>query len=179
MTTFQTISINRLDIQAKTTKLYFSRIDLPTENRTQIIALLNLALALTLDLKTQVKQAHWNVKGMNFYQLHQLFDQIATDLDEYVDTIAERVTTLGGTAMGTVRIAANTSTLPEYPDDLVDGKDHVMAIADRLAPYTKIVREMIDLASDLKDADTADLFTEISRTVDKYLWFLEAHLQGN
>jgi starvation-inducible DNA-binding protein len=179
MTTFQTVLIDRLDIQAKTTKLYSSRIDLPTENRTQIIAMLNLVLALTLDLKTQVKQAHWNVKGMNFYQLHKLFDQIATDLDEYVDTIAERVTTLGGTAMGTVRIAAGTSTLPEYSFEIVDGKDHVMAIADRLAPYAKIVRETINLTSDLEDADTADLFTEISRTVDKYLWFLEAHLQGN
>jgi starvation-inducible DNA-binding protein len=179
MTTFHTVSIDHLDIQAKATKLYSSRIDLPTENRTQIIALLNFALALTLDLKTQVKHAHWNVKGMNFYQLHQLFDQIATELDEYVDTIAERVTTLGGTAMGTVRIAASTSTLPEYPDDIIDGKDHVIAIANRLAPYAKIVRETINLTNDLEDADTADLFTEISRTVDKYLWFLEAHLQGN
>lgn len=161
------------------TKLYASRIDIPTENRTQIIALLNLSLALTLDLKTQVKQAHWNVKGMNFYQLHQLFDQIATQLDEYVDTIAERVTTLGGTAMGTVRTAAKISTLPEYPFEIVNGKDHVIAIADRLAPYAKIVREMIDQTSDLEDADTADLFTEISRAADKYLWFLEAHLQGS
>lgn len=161
------------------TKLYASRIDIPVENRTQIIALLNLSLALTLDLKTQVKQAHWNVKGMNFYQLHLLFDQIATQLDEYVDTIAERVTTLGGMAMGTVRTAAKISTLPEYPFEIVNGKDHVSAIADRLAPYAKIVREMIDQTSDLEDADTADLFTEISRAADKYLWFLEAHLQGS
>jgi starvation-inducible DNA-binding protein len=166
-------------LHSTATKLYASRIDIPTENRTQIIALLNISLALTLDLKTQVKQAHWNVKGMNFYQLHLLFDQMATQLDEYVDTIAERVTTLGGTAMGTVRTAAKISTLPEYPFEIVNGKDHVIAIAERLAPYAKIVREMIDQTSDLEDADTADIFTEISRAADKYLWFLDAHLQGN
>lgn len=162
-----------------TAKLYATRLDIPAENRTELIALLNLSLALTLDLKTQMKQAHWNVKGMNFYQLHELFDQMATQLDDYVDLIAERVTTLGGMAMGTIRVAAETSILPEYPFEIFNGKDHVIALADRIAPYAKIVREMIDQTSDLEDADTADLFTEISRTVDKYLWFLEAHLQGN
>lgn len=160
-------------------KLYSTRIDIPAENRTELIVLLNLSLALTLDLKTQMKQAHWNVKGLNFYQLHELFDQMATQLDDYVDLIAERVTTLGGMAMGTIRVAAETSTLPEYPFEIFNGKDHVIALADRIAPYAKIVREMIDQTSDLEDADTADLFTKISRTVDKYLWFLEAHLQGS
>jgi starvation-inducible DNA-binding protein len=158
-------------------KLYSTRIDLPNENRVQLIALLNRALALTLDLKTQVKQAHWNVKGMSFLELHKLFDLIATDLDEYVDTIAERVTALGGTALGTIHFAVKTSTLPEYPIEAVNGKEHVIAIADRFAPYVKIIRDAIDQSGNLKDADTADLFTEISRTVDKYLWFLEAHLQ--
>jgi starvation-inducible DNA-binding protein len=160
-----------------TAKLYQTRIDLPVEARIQLVDLLNQTLALTLDLKTQVKQAHWNVKGMSFLELHELFDTIATQLDEYVDTIAERVTALGGVAAGTVRIAAQVSTLPEYPLDLVNGKDHVTAIADRFTPYVKIVRDAIDRSSELHDADTADLYTEISRTVDKYLWFLEAHLQ--
>lgn len=162
-----------------TAKLYATRIDIPAENRTELIALLNLSLALTLDLKTQMKQAHWNVKGMNFYQLHELFEQMATQLDDYVDLIAERVTTLGGMAMGTIRVAAEISILPEYPFEIFNGKDHVIALADRIAPYAKIVREMIDQTNDFEDADTADLFTEISRTVDKYLWFLEAHLQGS
>ncbi len=171
--------MDTVQLHSTTAKLYSTRIDIPSENRTELIAFLNLSLALTLDLKTQVKQAHWNVKGMNFYQLHQLFDEMATQLDDYVDLIAERVTTIGGMAMGTVRVAAETSTLPEFPFEIIDGKDHVIAIADRIAPYAKIVREMIDQTSDLEDADTADLFTEISRTMDKYLWFLEAHLQGS
>jgi starvation-inducible DNA-binding protein len=161
------------------TKLHPTRIDITGENRTQLIALLNFSLALTIDLKTQLKQAHWNVKGMNFLELHQLFDQMATQLEEYVDAIAERITALGGVAMGTVRVVAEVSTLPEYPFEIVNGKDHVIALADRLAPYAKIMREMIEQTNELKDADTADLYTEISRQVDKYLWFLEAHLQDS
>jgi starvation-inducible DNA-binding protein len=81
--------------------------------------------------------------------------------------------------MGTVRVAAEVSTLPEYPFEIVNGKDHVIALADRLAPYAKILREMIGQSNDLEDANTADLYTEISRQIDKYLWFLEAHLQDN
>lgn len=91
--------------RATSATLYPTRIDLLREHRTQVVELLNETLAMTLDLKTQTKQAHWNVKGMNFYQLHLLFDEIATQLEEFVDLIAERVTTLGGMALGTVRIA--------------------------------------------------------------------------
>jgi starvation-inducible DNA-binding protein len=165
------------NLVSQATKLYTTRIDLSSETRTQVVALLNQTLALTLDLKTQVKQAHWNVKGMNFYQLHQLFDAIASQVEEYSDLIAERVTALGGTAMGTVRIAAQASTLPEYPFEIFDGKDHVAALADRLALYAQTVRSAIAQTTALSDADTADIYTEISRTVDKDLWFLEAHLQ--
>jgi starvation-inducible DNA-binding protein len=158
-------------------KFYQTRHDLTSETCVQLVELLNQTLALTLDLKNQVKQAHWNVKGMNFYQLHQLFDAIASQVEDYSDLIAERITTLGGTAMGTVRIAAQVSILPEYPFEIINGKDHVIAIADRLAIYAKVVRIAIAQTSDLGDADTADIYTEISRTADKDLWFLEAHLQ--
>jgi starvation-inducible DNA-binding protein len=172
--------ISRSSLVANSSEVtdYPTRIDIPPEIRSQVIELLNQTLATTLDLKTQVKQAHWNVKGINFYQLHQLFDEIATQLEEYIDLIAERVTALGGVAMGTVRIAASQSVLPEYPFDVVDGKDHVIALADRMAPYAKVVRAAINQATELEDANTADLYTEISRTIDKYLWFLEAHLQA-
>jgi starvation-inducible DNA-binding protein len=162
-----------------TTSLYSTRIDLPEDTRTQVVEILNQSLAATLDLKTQVKQAHWNVKGMNFYQLHELFDEIAGELEGYVDMIAERVTALGGVALGTARIAASESILPEYPLDIVDGKDHVTALAERFAPYAKMVRDAIDKTDELGDADTADLYTEVSRTIDMRLWFLEAHLQGS
>ena len=158
-------------------RLYPTRIDIPADARVQIVLILNQTLAATLDLKTQTKQAHWNVKGTDFYQLHQLFDELAGELEEYIDLVAERVTALGGYALGTVRSAASDSILPEYPFDILDGKDHVTALADRFAPYAKHIREAIAKTNDLGDADTADLYTEISRTIDKRLWFLEAHLQ--
>ena len=157
-------------------KLYGTRIDLAEDVRVKAIAILNQTLAATLDLKTQTKQAHWNVKGMDFSQLHELFDEMATELEEYVDMVAERVTALGGTALGTARIAAAESILPEYDLDAVSGAEHVTVLADRYGAYAKHVREAIDQTDDLGDADTADLYTEISRTIDKRLWFLEAHL---
>ncbi|MEN9248892.1 MAG: DNA starvation/stationary phase protection protein Dps [Gloeomargarita sp. GXS_bins_116] len=163
--------------QVKST-LYPTRLDLSAEVRSQVIAILNQALANTLDLYTQTKQAHWNVKGSDFYALHELFDEMAGELLEYVDDLAERVTALAGVAQGTVRMVAQASQLPEYPADAVNSKDHLVALADRYAQYGKFVRQAIDQTADLGDADTADLFTEISRTVDKRLWFLEAHLHG-
>ncbi|MBD3881014.1 DNA starvation/stationary phase protection protein Dps [Phormidium tenue FACHB-886] len=163
----------------RTQHLHPTRIDLPQNMREEVIAILNQSLASTLDLKTQVKQAHWNVKGMDFYQLHELFDELASELEEFIDLIAERVTALGGTAMGTARVAASSSILPEYPFNILDGKDHVTALADRYALYAKELRTAIDTTDDLGDADTADLYTEISRVIDKRLWFLEAHLQAS
>jgi starvation-inducible DNA-binding protein len=161
-----------------TTRFYPTRLDLGASVREPVVALLNQTLAASLDLKTQTKQAHWNVKGKDFYQLHELFDEMAGELEEYVDTVAERVTALGGTALGTARVAADQSILPEYPLDAIDGSEHVEALADRYAAYAKHVREAIDTTDKLGDADTADLYTEISRTIDKRLWFLEAHLIG-
>ncbi len=159
-------------------KLYSTRIDIAEEVRIKVIELLNKTLAATLDLKTQTKQAHWNVKGIDFYQLHELFDEMAGELEEYVDMVAERVTALGGTALGTARVAALESILPEYPLDAVGGVEHITALADRYSAYGKHVREAIDTTGDLGDADTSDMYTEISRTIDKRLWFLEAHLHG-
>ena len=153
-----------------------TRIDLSVDVRTSVADLLNETLAATLDLKTQIKQAHWNVKGMDFYQLHELFDEMATEVEEFIDLVAERVTALAGTAMGTARLAAQRSILPEYPYDIVDGSEHVAALAQRFAMYAKHLREAIDKTNDLGDADTADLYTEVSRTIDMRLWFLEAHL---
>lgn len=157
--------------------IYSTRIDIPAETRSQVNVLLNQSLATAIDLKTQIKYAHWNVKGKNFYQLHQLFDQIASEVEEFIDSIAERVTTLGGQAQGTARIASQQSELPEYPFDAFDGMDHVAALADRLAIYAKSLRQNIDRTNELGDMDTNDLFVEISRAIDKQLWLLEAHLQ--
>ena len=158
------------------TNLYSTRNDLPLDTRTKIVEILNVTLAASLDLKTQIKQAHWNVKGLDFSQLHELFDEMAGELEEFVDLVAERAVALGGTALGTARVAASDSILPEYPLDAVDGKEHITALADRFEIYAKHVREAIDKIDSLGDADTADLYTEISRAIDKRLWFLEAHL---
>lgn len=139
---------------------------------------LNQHLADSFDLLSQVKQAHWNVKGSDFWQLHKLFDEVAEEVAEWVDQIAERVTALGGYATGTVRMAAASSTLPEFPTDITESMDYVKAVAARLSAFTNSAREAIDQTDELGDANTADLFTEISRCADKYLYFLEAHLQS-
>ncbi len=159
-------------------KTFSTRIDLAPEVREKIVALLNQQLADTFDLYSQIKQAHWNVKGAQFYQLHELFDKLAAETAEYVDLIAERATSLGGTALGTVRLAAEASRLPEYPLETVASLPSVEALAVRYAQLAATTRATIDAAASHGDADTADLFTEISRGLDKALWFLEAHLQA-
>ncbi len=152
--------------------------DISKETREKLIETLNARLADVSDLKSQAKQAHWNVKGMDFIQLHELFDQVATQAEEYTDLIAERAVILGGTALGTVRVAASNSSLSEYPLEISAGADHVDALSTALADFGKKVRENIDEADELGDMDTADLFTEVSRGIDKLLWFVEAHLQS-
>ncbi len=157
-------------------RMHETRIDLPEEQRKALVDLLNARLADATDLRSQAKQAHWNVKGTDFFQLHELFDELAAALTEPIDMLAERATSLGGVAEGTIRQAAAASSLAEYPD-VTDGKAHVDALADRYATYARALRESIDQAEEHGDMDTADLFTELSRTADKHLWFLEAHLQ--
>jgi starvation-inducible DNA-binding protein len=156
---------------------FATKIDVPEKDRQALIELVNARLADTSDLYSQIKQAHWNVKGSDFFQLHQLFDQLAGEVNPFVDELAERATTLGGVAAGTVRMAAEHSKLPEYPAEATTGQEHLRALIDRYAVYVAAVRKGIDDADDHKDKTTADLFTEISRTVDKHLWFLEAHVQ--
>jgi starvation-inducible DNA-binding protein len=155
-----------------------TRNDLAAEVRADMVELLNRNLAAALDLYSQLKQAHWNVKGMNFYQLHELFDKLAGGVLEQVDMIAERATALGGVARGTVRESAGSSALPEYPAGARSGRAHVEAVADRLALYGKLVRASIEEAAAAGDQDTADLYTEISREADKNLWFVESHLEA-
>ena len=159
-------------------KMHKTSIDLDTETREQIVALLNQQLADTFDLYSQTKQAHWNVKGAQFFQLHELFDKLAAELLDHMDTIAERATTLGGTALGTARMAAAKTRLPEYSADVFGGSESVEALVKRYAELSATTRAAIDRSDDLGDADTADLFTGVSRGLDKSLWFLEAHLQA-
>jgi starvation-inducible DNA-binding protein len=157
--------------------MFSTRNDLTREVRGKMISLLNQQLADTFDLYSQTKQAHWNVKGAQFFQLHEQFDKLAEELLGYVDLIAERATALGGLALGTVRMSAANSQLPECELDLTDSLPTVESVAERYAGLAASTRQATESAEGQGDADTADLFTEISRGVDKALWFLEAHLQ--
>jgi starvation-inducible DNA-binding protein len=159
-------------------QLHATRNNLPEEKRAGLVDVLAPRLAEAVDLKLQLKQAHWNVKGPQFIALHELFDKIAGEADEYVDLIAERIVQLGGVADGSARTVAGTSSLTPYPASIIDGSDHVNAVASALAAFGAKARAAIDRATELGDADTADIFTEISRGVDKSLWFVEAHTQG-
>jgi starvation-inducible DNA-binding protein len=158
-------------------RLFDTRIDIPVATRTEMVELLNARLADASDLYSQTKQAHWNVKGSDFIQLHELFDSLAGTVLGFVDLIAERATALGGEALGTVRMAAATSSLDEFPRDSYDGMDAVDTLASAYATFGRAVRAAAEAADAAGDMDTNDLFVEISRGIDKSLWFLEAHLQ--
>ena len=163
----------------ETPKMYETENDIPEPRRVELNKLMNQQLANAVDLQTQMKQAHWNVKGPHFIGLHELFDQIDEAVEGYVDLIAERIVQLGGIAGGTARVAAERSRLEEYPLDIADGHAHVEAVAKALSTFGHEARKTIDEADELQDADTADIFTEVSRGIDKWLWFVEAHLQAD
>lgn len=151
--------------------------DLNPETRQQVVALLNQQMADTFDLFSQTKQAHWNVKGPQFYQLHLLYDTLAEGLEGYVDELAERATALGGVAMGTVRMASEETRLPEYPPEATESMESVRCLVERYSNLAASTRAAIDQAEEAEDASTADLFTQFSRDLDKWLYFLESHLQ--
>jgi starvation-inducible DNA-binding protein len=158
--------------------MFKTKNDLSEAIRVKAVELLNARLADAIDLQTQTKQAHWNVKGPTFIALHELFDKVNEDVEDYVDDIAERVVQLGGVAEGTARMVAKRSSLSEYPAKTVTGRSHVEALSSALAAFGAAARKAIGEADKLGDLDTADLFTEVSRGIDKWLWFVEAHLQA-
>lgn len=141
------------------------------------IEILNARLADGVDLALLTKQAHWNIKGPQFIALHEMIDGFRTELDTHVDTMAERVVQLGGTALGTTQAVSEASKIAAYPTNIYKSKDHLEALTERYATAANLVREAIDQTDDAGDADTADIFTAYSRALDKALWFLEAHLQ--
>ena len=156
--------------------LHSTRSDLPLEIRVYVIQLLQQTLVSTIDLRSQVKQAGWNVKGRECLQLHTLFGTLVTELDAYADLLAERIAVLGGLVQGTVRVAALQSPLLEYPGGLVAGDAHVRALAERVAPYATALRADITHAADVEDAVTTALYTDIAHRVEKRLWGLDAYL---
>jgi starvation-inducible DNA-binding protein len=156
--------------------MYQTKNDLPAHTRADVIVILNTRLAESIDLMHQAKQAHWNVKGPSFIALHKLFDEVVDVAEEYMDLLAERVVQLGGAAEGTIQVATTRTGLKAYPLTLAEERDHVEALSSALAVYGTSMRQAIDQTDALGDRDTADICTEISRGVDKYLWLVEAHL---
>ena len=157
---------------------YKSSVGVPEANRQAIIALLNARLADAIDLFTQVKWAHWNLKGSQFIQLHELFDSIAEHVEGQTDTIAERIAALGGVANGTAREVAAKSALKEADLTATDGPSQLKWLVHNVAHHANALRQAVNESDDLDDKITADLFTSVTRDLDKDLWFLEAHLQG-
>src|SRR5712672_1569339 len=159
---------HRITKSRRMLSVYKTENDIPQQLRLKLHVLANQGLADAVDLQMQIKQAHWNVKGPHFIGLHELFDQIEEAVESYVDLIAERIVQLGGIAEGTVRVAAGRSRLEEYPLVIADGHAHVEAVAKALSTFGHEARKTIDEADQLQDADTADIFTEVSRGIDKW-----------
>lgn len=158
-------------------KNHSTKNNLDSNTKTAAIQMLNARLADCIDLALIVKQAHWNLKGRNFIGVHMMLDGFRGEVDEFVDTMAERVVQLGGTALGTTQVVNKASKLASYPTDIYLVEDHLKALIDRFSTAGNAVRANISEVDEAGDADTADIFTEVSRGLDKNLWFLEAHLQ--
>lgn len=157
--------------------MYATKNDLPSNSKKVSIEILNARLADAIDLALLTKQAHWNIKGPRFIALHEMIDAFRTEIDGHVDTLAERVVQLGGTALGTSQVVAKATTLAAYPTDIHSSKDHLAALIERYGKAANLVRAAIEQTDEAGDADTADIFTAYSRALDKALWFLEAHVQ--
>ncbi|MCD1642850.1 DNA starvation/stationary phase protection protein Dps [Aurantimonas coralicida] len=165
---------------AKTTKTKMHKTMNPiSENiRGSMVELLQTHLATAVDITYQTKQAHWNVKGMNFIAVHELFDDLHEETEEYVDTIAERLTAIGGQAHGTVQAASENSLLDPYPLDLVKSEDHLKRLTESYAKWSAAIAEGIEEASEAGDPLTEDLLTAIGRGLDKGIYFMESHFQA-
>jgi starvation-inducible DNA-binding protein len=154
-----------------------TRNDLEDNAKKVSIEILNACLADSIDLALITKQAHWNLKGPRFIMIHEMLDGFRDLIDAHVDTMAERVVQLGGTALGTSQVVAGKTNLKPYPTDIYKIEDHLAALIEHYAQVANRVRRAIDETDEAGDADTADIFTAVSRDLDKSLWFLEAHVQ--
>jgi starvation-inducible DNA-binding protein len=151
---------------------------LPEEQQAKLLEMLNRRLADAIDLQLQSRQAYWNVKGPQFMTLRELFDKVAKGVEEYTDLIAERTVQLGGKAEGTAQAVAGRSSLDGYWLATADGNGHINALAATLINFGRHARYASEQATELKDADTAAIFTEIARGIDKWLWFVETSQQA-
>jgi starvation-inducible DNA-binding protein len=157
--------------------MHKTKMSLPEKDRMELVAILNRSLASTNDLYAQLKQAHWNIKGPEFIALHKLLDELAEQIEDQVDIVAERITSLGGTAFGTIQATAENSALRLYPVDIFTMSEHIGHLSHNIAILGELSRTNVRLAEELDDFGTSDLYIMLSRLLDKSLWFLEAHLQ--
>jgi starvation-inducible DNA-binding protein len=157
--------------------MHETRNDTKSNAKKVSIETLQARLADGIDLALVIKQAHWNLKGPQFIGIHLMLDGFRDEMDDFNDKVAERITQLGGTAEGTVQAVGGRTKFAAYPLDTYAISDHLAALIDRYALYANAVRKNIDDTDEAGDAGTADLLTEISRGVDKQMWFLEAHVQ--
>ena len=155
---------------------YPTRNDLPEQTRDRMVSLLNQQLADTFDMYSQLKQAHWNVKGTQFFARHEMYDRLAEHLTAHSDNVAERVGTLGGYAMGTVRLSAASSALAEYDLGAVNGRDHTRCLVERFAVYCSTLRDGVKLSVEQEDPVTEDMLIAILGETELDMWFLESHL---
>jgi starvation-inducible DNA-binding protein len=160
-------------------QIIMNKNNLALEVKSQVIEILQKTLSASMDLQSHAKQAHWNVKGSDFYSLHLLFDQVSTEVLPFIDEIAERIVQLGGIAKGTIRFTAENTFLIEYPLEIQAGREHVEALSNSLANFASDLRQGIDKTTEIGDVGTADLLTGISRAIEKLLWFVEAHNQSH
>ncbi|WP_025732415.1 DNA starvation/stationary phase protection protein Dps [Carnimonas nigrificans] len=163
--------------EVNASNLFATRIGLSDDTRAKVVAIINERLADLIDLQLVIKQAHWNLKGSNFIGVHEMLDGFRAEVDGFVDSVAERATQLGGTALGTVQAVGQNTNLNAYPTNIHQVEDHLKALADHYGDAANLVRKAIDDTDELGDQDTSDLFTEVSRGLDKNLWFIESHLQ--
>lgn len=158
-------------------KLFKTENNIPANAKQAVIEMMNKALAATVDLSLIIKQAHWNVKGARFIMIHEMLDGFRDEIDVHVDEIAERVAQLGGTARGTTQAVAEATILKAYPTDIHSVEDHLHALIHAYGQVANLLRKYVDETAEAGDADAADILTAASRTLDKDLWFLEAHIQ--
>lgn len=166
------------DAMGTVKRFYKNRVALPDEVKQNVVEAMNVTLAASLDMYSQAKYAHWNVKGVNFYQLHLVFDDVAKTIFKQIDAIAERITQLGGTANGTVRMSAANSPIPAYNVEALSGPDHVEALANSLGTYAKELREASDKVDEFGDGPTSDFYNQLIVDAEEELYFLESHLEA-
>ncbi|MCX5922209.1 MAG: DNA starvation/stationary phase protection protein Dps [Candidatus Dependentiae bacterium] len=157
--------------------MHTTKISIAEKNRIELVAILNTSLASTADLYAQLKQAHWNVKGPNFIGLHKLLDELAEQIEEHVDIIAERITSLGGTALGTIQATHENTELRVYPTNIFSWEDHIEHLTHNIAILGELSRTNIEKTEELEDMATSDFYIALTQVLDKSLWFLEAHRQ--